>query len=363
MEYKLLLFCAAWRSVKLSALAWPSWSMGGSSAWVQFSTSRTSTKKTPSIQCFSIEKQWQLTIVHNTQCVNLTSSHVWITHTLTGHERMCNNCTKCFICYLLHQYLLLFPFLQIRRRLYDHPPLVCTISGSLPRRCLHPQLLCWGTAERKAPQRSAVSAADSRLLPRARVRHPVEPQRRAGNCGIFSLSDDTRPGQSWSRNDHDRLFTNETKHKTLFSPQVFVNFAKEQMDDEDRLREVAVNNRSDAAQSLTSQQSSQTVYPLLTTSFKPKRSVSQVIAAQLTHPLSSAKSSQPEAAWSKTKESKCSGKKQPQQIEMEVLVDFSANGIGCTDEDKSQSKDITKLFVVNTWITSRTQILIFFAWF
>ncbi|GAA6102437.1 phospholipid-transporting ATPase ABCA1 isoform X2 [Tachysurus ichikawai] len=130
--------------------------------------------------------------------------------------------------------------------------------------------------------------------------------------------------------------------------QVFVNFAKEQMDDEDRLREVAVNNRSDAAQSLTSQQSSQTVYPLLTTSFKPKRSVSQVIAAQLTHPLSSAKSSQPEAAWSKTKESKCSGKKQPQQIEMEVLVDFSANGIGCTDEDKSQSKDITKLFVVNT---------------
>ncbi|XP_047666267.1 phospholipid-transporting ATPase ABCA1 isoform X2 [Tachysurus fulvidraco] len=130
--------------------------------------------------------------------------------------------------------------------------------------------------------------------------------------------------------------------------QVFVNFAKEQMDDDDRLREVAVNNRSDAAQSLTSQQSSQTIYPLLTTSFKPKRSVSQVIAAQLNHPLSSAKPSQPGAAWSKTKETKCSGKKQPQQIEMEVLVDFSANGIRCTEEEKSQSKDITKIFVVNT---------------
>ncbi|KAK2868971.1 hypothetical protein Q7C36_000842 [Tachysurus vachellii] len=130
--------------------------------------------------------------------------------------------------------------------------------------------------------------------------------------------------------------------------QVFVNFAKEQMDDDDRLREVAVNNQLDAAQSLTSQQSSQTIYPLLTTSFKPKRSVSQVIAAQLTHPSSSSKSSQPGAARSKTKESKCSGKQQPQQIEMEVLVDFSANGIGCTEEEKSRSKDITKLFVVNT---------------
>ncbi|XP_058257271.1 phospholipid-transporting ATPase ABCA1 isoform X2 [Hemibagrus wyckioides] len=130
--------------------------------------------------------------------------------------------------------------------------------------------------------------------------------------------------------------------------QVFVNFAKEQMDDDDRLREVAVNNGSDAAQSHTSQHSSQTLSPLLTTSFKPKRSVSQVMAAQSPHPLSSSRSSQPGAAGSKTKERKCSETKQPQQIQMQPLMDFPANGIKCTEEEKSQSKDITKLFVVKT---------------
>ncbi|XP_053093930.1 phospholipid-transporting ATPase ABCA1 isoform X2 [Pangasianodon hypophthalmus] len=130
--------------------------------------------------------------------------------------------------------------------------------------------------------------------------------------------------------------------------QVFVNFAKEQMDDDDQLREVAINSGSDATQSRTPQQSSQTIYPSLTTSFEPKRSVSQVTAAQSPHPLSSSQSSQPGAAWSKTKESKCSKTKQPQQIQMQPLMDFSANGLKCTEEEKSQSKDLTKLFIVKT---------------
>ncbi|MCJ8737839.1 hypothetical protein PDJAM_G00028690 [Pangasius djambal] len=130
--------------------------------------------------------------------------------------------------------------------------------------------------------------------------------------------------------------------------QVFVNFAKEQMDDDDQLREVAINSGPDATQFRTPQQSSQTVYPLLTTSFEPKRPVSQVIAAQSPHPLSSSKSSQPGAAWSETKVSKCSETKQPQQIQMQPLMDFSANGVKCTEEEKSQSKDLTKLFIVNT---------------
>lgn len=124
-------------------------------------------------------------------------------------------------------------------------------------------------------------------------------------------------------------------------PQVFVNFAKEQMDDDDQLREVAVNSESDAAKN-----SSQTVYPLIPTSFEPKRSASQVIAAQSPYPLLSTKSSQLGAAWLKTKERKCSETKQPQQIQMQPLVDFSANGLKFTEE--SQSKDITKLFLVKT---------------
>lgn len=113
---------------------------------------------------------------------------------------------------------------------------------------------------------------------------------------------------------------------------------------------MAINNGSDAAQS------SQTIYPLLTTSFEHKRSVSQVIAAQSPHPLSSSKSSQPGAAGLKTKESKCSKTKQPQQIQMQPLVDFSANGLKCTEEEKSQSKDVNKLFTVETWTTSLSDL-------
>lgn len=129
---------------------------------------------------------------------------------------------------------------------------------------------------------------------------------------------------------------------------MFVNFAKEQMDDDDRLREVAINGGSDTAQSCMPQQSSQTIYPLLPTSNEPKRSVSQVLAAQSPHQLSSSKSSQPGTAGSKTKESKCSETKQPQHIQMQPLVDFSANGYKGTKEEKSQRKDLTKLFVVKT---------------
>ncbi|XP_017334205.1 phospholipid-transporting ATPase ABCA1 isoform X2 [Ictalurus punctatus] len=94
--------------------------------------------------------------------------------------------------------------------------------------------------------------------------------------------------------------------------QVFVNFAKEQVDDDDRLREVAINRGSDAARSHTP------------------------------------RSSQPGAAGSTTKESKCSETKRPQQIEMQPLVDFSANGLTCTEEENSPSKDLTELFVVKT---------------
>lgn len=131
------------------------------------------------------------------------------------------------------------------------------------------------------------------------------------------------------------------------------------MDDDDRLMEVAINSGSDGAQSRIPQQSNQTIYPSLTTSFKPKRSVSQVLAAQPPHPSSSCKSSQPGAADSKTKESKPGETKQPQQIQMQPLVDFSANGCKCTEEEKSQSKDVTKLFIVKTWMTSLSQILRF----
>lgn len=120
------------------------------------------------------------------------------------------------------------------------------------------------------------------------------------------------------------------------------------MDDDDQLREVAVNSRSDAAQSSTHQQSSQTVCPLLTTSFESKRARTQVLATQSPHPLPSSKSSQPGATGSKTNESKCSETKQPQQIQMQPLVDFSANGFKCTEEQKSWSKDDTKLFIGNT---------------
>lgn len=121
------------------------------------------------------------------------------------------------------------------------------------------------------------------------------------------------------------------------------------MDDDDRLREVAINSGSAAAQSRTTQQSSQTIYPLPTTSTEPKRSMPPVIGAHSPHSLSLSKSSQPGAAGSKTKESKCSEtKQQPQQIQMQPLVDFSPNGYKPTEEEKSQSKDLTKLFVVKT---------------
>lgn len=120
------------------------------------------------------------------------------------------------------------------------------------------------------------------------------------------------------------------------------------MDDDDRLREVSVNGGSDTAQSCMRQQSSQTIYPVLTTSNEPKRSVSQVLAAQSHHQLSSSKCSQPGAAGSKTKESKCIDPKQPQQIQMQPLVDFSANGYKGTEEEKSKHKDLTQLFVVKT---------------
>lgn len=131
------------------------------------------------------------------------------------------------------------------------------------------------------------------------------------------------------------------------------------MDDDDQLREVAVSSGSAAAQSRTPQQSSQTVCPLLTTSFEPKRSASPVPAARSAHALSSFKSSQPGAAGSKTKESKCSETMQPQQIQMQPLVDFSVNGFKCTEEEKSQSKNLTGLFIVKSWTTSLSQFLLF----
>ncbi|TSM94632.1 ATP-binding cassette sub-family A member 1 [Bagarius yarrelli] len=136
------------------------------------------------------------------------------------------------------------------------------------------------------------------------------------------------------------LFTNKAKCKMFLRPQVFVNFAKEQIDDDDdedgQLKEVV---GSDAVQS------SQTVCPLVSP-VKPRRSVSQVIAAQKPQRLSCFKSSQPGAAGSKTTESKCSKTTQPQQIQMQPLVDFSANGLTFQEEEKS--KDLNKLFVVKT---------------
>ncbi|KAI5101655.1 ATP-binding cassette sub-family A member 1 isoform X2 [Silurus meridionalis] len=109
--------------------------------------------------------------------------------------------------------------------------------------------------------------------------------------------------------------------------QVFVNFAKEQMDDDGQLREVSINSGSDGSQWHTTQKSSQTIYPSQASSFEPERS--RVNAAQSLGLLSSSRSSQPEAAGSKTKESKWNETKQPQQLQMQPLVDFPANGLKC----------------------------------
>ncbi|KAF5910024.1 ATP-binding cassette sub-family A member 1-like isoform X1 [Clarias magur] len=129
--------------------------------------------------------------------------------------------------------------------------------------------------------------------------------------------------------------------------QVFVNFAKEQMDDDDRLREVAIISGSDAIPSCTlPQQSSQTIYPLLTTSLEPNRS--PAIAAHSPYQLSSSSFSQLGDERLNSKVSKCSKTKQPQQIQMQPLVNFSPNGLKCTEGEKSQSKDLNKPFIVKT---------------
>ncbi|XP_062869316.1 phospholipid-transporting ATPase ABCA1 [Trichomycterus rosablanca] len=148
-----------------------------------------------------------------------------------------------------------------------------------------------------------------------------------------------------SKNREELGITDYSVSQTTLD-QVFVNFAKEQMDDDDRLREVAVNSASVTAQSSRHEQSNQTVHPHpvpssppLTASPGPSRSASSS-PAQFSH-----------SRGSRVKESKPKGPsetKQPQLIQMKPLVESAANGSVCSPKEKSQSKDLTKLFVVKT---------------
>ncbi|XP_072517055.1 phospholipid-transporting ATPase ABCA1 isoform X1 [Salminus brasiliensis] len=155
-------------------------------------------------------------------------------------------------------------------------------------------------------------------------------------------------------NNYEELGISDYSISQTTLDQVFVNFAKEQTDDDDQLSGVAVNGGPVAAQTRRPQsrrsiQPHPTTTPSPSASPEPSRSPSPVRAAQPPRPQSPSKSSQPKAGGSKSKEGKRSGQseaKQPQQIQMQPMLESSGNGPKRSDGERSQSKDPTKLFLV-----------------
>ncbi|KAI4904249.1 hypothetical protein NFI96_031778 [Prochilodus magdalenae] len=142
--------------------------------------------------------------------------------------------------------------------------------------------------------------------------------------------------------------------------QVFVNFAKEQTDDDEQLREVAVNGELMAAQTRRPQPSRRSIqphtsaHPVQSTpspsaSPKPRRSPSPARIAQPSCSPSFSKSSQPRAGGSKNKEGKHSRlieAKQPQQVQMLPMLEPLVSGPKPSQGESSQCKDPAKLFLV-----------------
>uniref|UniRef100_A0A8B9GST9 P-type phospholipid transporter n=1 Tax=Astyanax mexicanus TaxID=7994 RepID=A0A8B9GST9_ASTMX len=158
-------------------------------------------------------------------------------------------------------------------------------------------------------------------------------------------------------NNYEELGVTDYSISQTTLDQVFVNFAKEQTDDDDQLSGVTVNGGLVAAQT-SRPQSRRSIQPHPTTqqstpspsaSPEPSRSPSPVSAAQPSRPQSPNKSSQPKAGGSKNKEGKrsvLSEAKQPQQIQMQPMLDSSGSGQKRSDGDRSWSKDPAKLFLV-----------------
>uniref|UniRef100_A0A3B4DSZ9 ABC transporter domain-containing protein n=1 Tax=Pygocentrus nattereri TaxID=42514 RepID=A0A3B4DSZ9_PYGNA len=135
--------------------------------------------------------------------------------------------------------------------------------------------------------------------------------------------------------------------------QVFVNFAKEQTDDDDQLTGVGVNGGLVAAQTHRPQPSRRSVQPQTTTQLvrspESSRSPSPAKPAQPSCSRSSSKSTQSRAGGSKNKEGKHtrpSEAKQLQQIQMQPVLESSVSGPKPTQEESSRSKDPAKLFLV-----------------
>lgn len=127
----------------------------------------------------------------------------------------------------------------------------------------------------------------------------------------------------------------------IFSLQVFVNFAKEQMDD-DQLREVAVNGGCPAAQPSRPQR------PTHLRLEKPNRPLSPTSAStdQAAH---SRLTPEPRPAGSKTKKSRSNSpsvsRKQKQQIQMEPVGEATN---GSKRAGHRTSRDPSALFVVKS---------------